>query len=627
MSAVESFTPIANLREFHGVYDGQGFEIRNLRMRSITALPEGSALALFFQLNGGSEVKNLGLVDVDIEVRAYSSATGTNRASLAAGIVAHLRGSSTISNCYTKRGTILAQIENSANTGSSNIDAFAGGIVARAYDNTTIKNSWSSANVTSNIIAHSRRSSWARAGGIVGRVERNVTIEYTYSLGIVTSNGPNSSYAGGIVGMIDTGSTIKSSFASGRVIATGGGIRTGGIAGSILSGTPHFIGNVWNWNETGQNILHHGTAPSISDQRNRGLTTNEMLNPVSYTFPMFLDLNWDFDTVWNINPIRNDGYPNLRYFHMEVSLSSPENGYTIQSFPSRPTFTWLIPPGIVTGYHVYIGEDPNPYDPLNPAINRVWTSTSRTDTTWTYSTTSPALEMNTTYFWQVVAFNDAKIGDASPSWSFGSGNDITPRLSSPRNAGTNIDVPPTFRWYRPQGNVSGYRIYLSTIEGVDPSLSESNRIAVIDNGNQLFWFHDRDLDFLTTYYWQVVAFHGTDAEASAVFNFTTRQMRGTDIIYHVRTGPQIPQFVRAASQRSGEIIIEWEKPSHAEPDGYKIYRRSSNGGTTYLNDDEMLPRDARSYVFWLQDEDPLYIVFGVEAHYTYTVSTSDIYRS
>ena len=46
-------------------------------------------------------------------------------------------------------------------------------------------------------------------------------------------------------------------------------------------------------------------APTVEANSGTGLTTTEMKDKANFT-------GWDFDTVWDIDPSINDGYPFLR---------------------------------------------------------------------------------------------------------------------------------------------------------------------------------------------------------------------------------------------------------------------------------------------------------------------------
>lgn len=71
---------------------------------------------------------------------------------------------------------------------------------------------------------------------------------------------------------------------------------------------------------------------SYSILKNRGRTTAEMKQKATYE-------GWDFDTVWGISSILNDGYPFLRQFHPDApSITIIAKSYTREYGEANPTF-------------------------------------------------------------------------------------------------------------------------------------------------------------------------------------------------------------------------------------------------------------------------------------------------
>jgi hypothetical protein len=97
----------------------------------------------------------------------------------------------------------------------------------------------------------------------------------------------------------------------------------------------------------------------------------------------------------------------------QVTLTSPKDGDTNQSI--RPTLSWLQPTGAVVGYDIYISTEPSPYDESDPDSRKRATVMGDGNTTYT---PDDDLMLDTTYFWQIVAFNDTGYSIASASWSF-----------------------------------------------------------------------------------------------------------------------------------------------------------------------------------------------------------------
>ncbi|MDS0526067.1 fibronectin type III domain-containing protein [Clostridium sp. SHJSY1] len=221
-----NWTPIGinNIVPFTGVFDGNGYSIKNLSMNK---LGDSNPVGLFSYLNGAT-IKNLKMDNVNI--------LGGNNTGALAGSVA---GVSTIDNCSVT-GTITAygntgglvgagnklNISNSNSSVTINIvngDGINGDNVGDLVGNLTgnITNSYAVGDVVS--------KTGNNTGGLVGAISGNITKCYTTNN--VNANGNNT---GGIVGNANTG-TVDQSYATGSVTTTGSYV--GGIAGITTSMT------------------------------------------------------------------------------------------------------------------------------------------------------------------------------------------------------------------------------------------------------------------------------------------------------------------------------------------------------------------------------------------------------
>lgn len=271
---------------FHGVLDGQGYEIKNFNSNTGLFGNIGHSTNPDF----GAEIRNLGIVDAHI-----------NSTSPLAGILSNTIGRNVkISNVYVT-GEIIG------GSGSSP----TGGIAGMLHAGSEVTNSY--ANVKIN-------SGGNRVGGLFGEVRGAsgypVTIKYSYALGEVVGTN-NTGRAGGLIGATTNstnGTTIvEDSYA--RVNVTGsnyGGSFIGStgsdttVKNTYFSGATNrpygFLGpgtrlevisSYWDLDVTGNDRSEAG----------EGKTTEEMFQKATYE-------GWDFENVWDIE--EGKGYPFLR---------------------------------------------------------------------------------------------------------------------------------------------------------------------------------------------------------------------------------------------------------------------------------------------------------------------------
>ena len=256
----------------------------------------------------------------------------------------------------------------------------------------------------------------------------------------------------------------------------------------------------------------------------------------------------------------------------QVTLSSPTNGATGQ--PLRPTLSWQQPAsgGTVTGYYVYRGTSVNP---SSNEANLVYTATNATTTSWTHTSD---LNYNTTYHWQVVAFNATGNGTASDSWSFTTLMDVPGQvtLSSPANGATDRPIRPALTWQQPTsgGSVVGYYVYRGT--STNPASNEANLVYTAPGASTLSWVHTSDLEHNTTYHWQVVAFNATgNGTASASWSFTTLIAVPGQVTLSSPTNGATGQPLRPT--------LTWQQPTTGGAvTGYYVYSGTSSNQSNLI---------------------------------------------
>jgi len=275
----------AVIHVFSGVYDGTGHTVSHLTI-------EGkSYLGLFGQLKSSAEIRDLGLVDVNIigSGGSIGRLVGENYGNLASCYVTgSVSGKSwNVGGLVGKNyhGSIVMSCSTCIVTGDW---GGVGGLVGQNYDGSIAK-SYSTSTVT---------GAWNYVGGLVGYNEVG-SITSTYSTARVSGR----SYVGGLVG-INVGDIAKS-HSTGKVT---GNSAVGGLVGEdhvtyrspIVYGTT--ITSFWNTETSGQTTSVGGT----------GKTTAEM-----QTAKTFLDAGWDFvgemangtEDIWWID--EGQDYPRL----------------------------------------------------------------------------------------------------------------------------------------------------------------------------------------------------------------------------------------------------------------------------------------------------------------------------
>jgi hypothetical protein len=273
----------ALIPRFTGSFDGNGHTISNLTVTG------ADMLGLFGRLEYGAEIKNLGIVDVNM--------TGSG------GFVGGLVGSSqsaSVTNCYSE-GVV-------SGTGGA-----MGGLVGR--NEGTLSQSYSAASVS---------GAGRGVGGLVGSNGGSVTM--TYSSGSVSIDGFE---VGGLVGR--NSGTVSNSYSTGAVsgyipIAGLVGYNTGVVSNSYSTGVAKnpstervaygLVGKEW-WGVKSigtvtQCFWDTQTSGQMTSAGGTGKTTAEMQMAKT-----FLDAGWDFvdetangtEDIWWI--LEGQDYPRL----------------------------------------------------------------------------------------------------------------------------------------------------------------------------------------------------------------------------------------------------------------------------------------------------------------------------
>ncbi|MCL2064008.1 MAG: T9SS type A sorting domain-containing protein [Candidatus Cloacimonetes bacterium] len=584
---MNGFQPIGQLtspfhiRVFVGVYNGAGHVISNLY-----ALRNG--YASLFEYIESSIIMNLGVVGVDL---GGSYVYG----------IAETAMNSLIRNCYTS-GNI-----NSEDT--PQFMASAAGIVGRLFSS-TIMNSYSSVNITArgtygptmvggiaglatdsiitdcyatgNIIGVYVPGRWAEAGGIVSSLTNNSIVQNCYFSGNVSgtisvggiAGEISSSYilncyttgivsgnynTGGIAGNT-SGGIIENSYVTGYVLGPGAAILGGAYAGSYVL----VINSYFDIETVGKsNVVNDNGITQIINSY--GLPTSEMKQIETY-----IENGWNFDSVWSIEPIVNDGYPylmtippfvfyppnnllgvvaeisnlhynlpglveeisNLHYNLPEVVEEISNLQYSDNSLSKIAVFlTWENPDegssGAFDYYRIYRDDI---------CIKDNFTENSFIDFD---------VLLGTIYTYYVTAYYVDNYGVSNPSnvITIKIEREVTPNpvvLLTPENEAVEVGLRPVFKWTLPTegGEIEGLRFYIESEHIMSPPLRDcfvgnSSKEPRNDDGrgktiilppDTTEYTFEIDLEYETIYYWSVIAFNEYgDSTDNQVFSFTTKE--------------------------------------------------------------------------------------------------------
>ncbi len=266
---------------FNGTFDGNGHTISNL-----TYTTSGkNFIGLFTILSSGGEIKDLGLINVNVDA-------GTGENYYVGGLVGANDG--TVSNCYTTGSVTgsaygayvgglmganggIGVVSNCHATSSVEGYAIVGGLVGLNFG--TISNCYATGDVLG-------EEEWG-TGGLVGLNDTNGldhigTVSNCYATGDVLGNDG----VGGLVGANE--SMISNCYATGPVSGTG---DVGGLVGADIDGS--YTSSFW---DSDVNSGLTGVGNKTDPAEVMGRTTAQMQTETTFT-----DAGWDFTTpIWKI---------------------------------------------------------------------------------------------------------------------------------------------------------------------------------------------------------------------------------------------------------------------------------------------------------------------------------------
>ena len=258
--------------DFESTFDGNGYTISNLMVNRATV----NGIGLFGHTKAGTEIANIGLLDVDIQGDYYvGGLVGFNKYSSITNSYAtgNVEGEDVVGGLVGFNN--YSSITNSYVTGSVKGDDYVGGLVGNVDGPSSITNSYVTGSVKGD----------GYVGGLVGENSGSITNSYA------TGNVEGDNNVGGLVG-VGYGNSITNSYATGSVT---GSSYVGGLVGSHYSGT---ITKSY-WDKTTSRIL--------SGNDGVGKTTTELQSPTGATgiYSSWSTSSWDFGT--------REQYPALKY--------------------------------------------------------------------------------------------------------------------------------------------------------------------------------------------------------------------------------------------------------------------------------------------------------------------------
>ena len=422
---------------FSGVFDGQGFKIHNLTIRSVNS----GYVGLFGFVSGGT-VKNVGIGSGNIDISSETWFYAGGICGLSYAIIDNCYNMANISgsapgwttrvggicgSSYTETPT-PASITRSYNTGNIFSSFYAGGITgdtpnpSLAGTPISINSCYNTGNVTTTTndsyayaggispciiigsISNCYNSgevyaytdlSMAVAGGITGSLDFS-TIANCCNTGNVTADSPAYfANAGGISGiMVDSSASITNCYNKGDVLSTATYAHTGGMC-SIFSNSPGTVSNsvvlsgrinADKINGSSSNLIGPRQGGSgalkINNYALTGISGNAVddsnrrisLNEAKSGSTYEVDLGWDFNSVWSIDENFNNGLPYLQIFR-KPQVTAPDINITDVLLGKEARFS--CPTEGATIYATIDGTDPDrsSQDATGLYLNMYWPET------------------------------------------------------------------------------------------------------------------------------------------------------------------------------------------------------------------------------------------------------------
>jgi len=280
-------------------------------------------------------------------------------------------------------------------------------------------------------------------------------------------------------------------------------------------------------------------------------------------------LIWSYSTADDVmhiqlGDISGDGIPNIAC----VTFGSDGVVYAFKSFfpaPNLPPYTPSNPLPPNGAMYVdpdadlsWTGGDPNPGDTVTYDIY-FGTSSIPPKVVDNQSATSydpGTMNFNTTYYWQIVAWDNHSNTSEGPIWNFtteGPNNPPnTPSNPNPTNGSTGVNINADLSWTggdTDPGDIVTYDVYFGTASPPPKVVSNQSGIT----------YNPSTLNYCTTYYWQIVAWDNHGASIS-----------GPEWNFKTNCKPNVPSDPNPENGATGIDIdadLSW---SCSDPDGHSL---------------------------------------------------------
>jgi len=261
-----------------------------------------------------------------------------------------------------------------------------------------------------------------------------------------------------------------------------------------------------NTNDTVTYDVYFGTntTPSIVSNNQSALAYDPGIMYYNTTYYWQI-IAWDnlgennVSSLWNFTTAQEQNLPPYK-----PSDPNPANGEIDVSLSADLSWTGGDPNGNETvTYDVYFGTN------MTPSL----VSDNQNDTVYDPGN----FQENTTYYWNIIAFDDQNLSNASDMWNFTTGFNQPPNQPSspsPINGATDIGIFVDISWLctDPDNDALTYDVYFGNITP-PPKIASNISDATYDLDT---------LENNMTYYWQIVAWDEFGAyNTSIIWHFTT----------------------------------------------------------------------------------------------------------